>query len=145
MKTPSTPRPIPQLNLSSSFQNHLKFFSSFSILLVCHFCSTFNKINILRMTFIADERFQSFYVENTGLWTLQIKYVQVSFRPFRYKEGLMILSNFVSFTYINRHVMQDCMNVRSRPSRKSAHEFISMSLVSFLYISFIGKGKVLLG
>jgi hypothetical protein len=29
-----------------------------------------------RMTFIADERFQSFYVENTGLWTLQIKYVQ---------------------------------------------------------------------
>lgn len=31
-----------------------------------------------RMTFIADERFQSFYVENTGLWTLQIKYVQVS-------------------------------------------------------------------
>lgn len=28
------------------------------------------------MTFIADERFQSFYVENTGLWTLQIKYVQ---------------------------------------------------------------------
>ena len=31
------------------------------------------------MTFIADERFQSFYVENTGLWTLQIKYVQVSF------------------------------------------------------------------
>jgi hypothetical protein len=30
-----------------------------------------------RMTFIADERFQSFYVENTGLWTLQIKYVQV--------------------------------------------------------------------
>ncbi len=30
------------------------------------------------MTFIADERFQSFYVESTGLWTLQIKYVQVS-------------------------------------------------------------------
>lgn len=29
------------------------------------------------MTFIADERFQSFYVESTGLWTLQIKYVQV--------------------------------------------------------------------
>lgn len=28
------------------------------------------------MTFIADERFQSFYVENSGLWTLQIKYVQ---------------------------------------------------------------------
>lgn len=28
------------------------------------------------MTFIADERFQAFYVENTGLWTLQIKYVQ---------------------------------------------------------------------
>lgn len=31
---------------------------------------------LFRMTFIADERFQSFYVENTGLWTLQIKYVQ---------------------------------------------------------------------
>ena len=28
------------------------------------------------MTFIADERFQSFYVENNGVWTLQIKYVQ---------------------------------------------------------------------
>ncbi|EAT40480.1 AAEL007794-PA [Aedes aegypti] len=28
------------------------------------------------MTFIADERFQSFYVENSGVWTLQIKYVQ---------------------------------------------------------------------
>lgn len=29
-----------------------------------------------RMTFIADERFQSFYVESSGVWTLQIKYVQ---------------------------------------------------------------------
>lgn len=29
-----------------------------------------------RITFIADERFQSFYVENSGIWTLQIKYVQ---------------------------------------------------------------------
>lgn len=29
------------------------------------------------MTFIADERFQSFFVETTGIWTLQIKYVQV--------------------------------------------------------------------
>lgn len=28
------------------------------------------------MTFIADERFQSFFVESTALWTLQIKYVQ---------------------------------------------------------------------
>ena len=28
------------------------------------------------MTFIADERFQSFYVESTGVWTLQIKFVQ---------------------------------------------------------------------
>ena len=28
------------------------------------------------MTFIADERFQSFFVESTGMWTLQIKYVQ---------------------------------------------------------------------
>uniref|UniRef100_A0A182U371 Ig-like domain-containing protein n=1 Tax=Anopheles melas TaxID=34690 RepID=A0A182U371_9DIPT len=28
------------------------------------------------MTFIADERFQSFYVESSGVWTLQIKYVQ---------------------------------------------------------------------
>lgn len=36
------------------------------------------RITTPRMTFIADERFQSFYVENTGLWTLQIKYVQVS-------------------------------------------------------------------
>ncbi len=31
---------------------------------------------ICRVTFIADERFQSFYVESTGIWTLQIKYVQ---------------------------------------------------------------------
>lgn len=29
-----------------------------------------------RITFIADERFQSFYVDSTGIWTLQIKYVQ---------------------------------------------------------------------
>lgn len=29
-----------------------------------------------RITFIADERFQSFYVESSGIWTLQIKYVQ---------------------------------------------------------------------
>lgn len=29
-----------------------------------------------RITFIADERFQSFYVESSGMWTLQIKYVQ---------------------------------------------------------------------
>ena len=28
------------------------------------------------MTFIADERFQSFYIESNGVWTLQIKYVQ---------------------------------------------------------------------
>lgn len=32
--------------------------------------------DLCRMTFIADERFQSFYVENSGVWTLQIKYVQ---------------------------------------------------------------------
>lgn len=28
------------------------------------------------MTFIADDRFQAFYVESAGVWTLQIKYVQ---------------------------------------------------------------------
>ncbi|KAL9705082.1 hypothetical protein quinque_008600 [Culex quinquefasciatus] len=33
-------------------------------------------LTVDRMTFIADERFQSFYVENNGVWTLQIKYVQ---------------------------------------------------------------------
>ncbi|XP_055598582.1 zwei Ig domain protein zig-8-like isoform X1 [Uranotaenia lowii] len=33
-------------------------------------------LTVDRMTFIADERFQSFYVENSGVWTLQIKYVQ---------------------------------------------------------------------
>lgn len=29
-----------------------------------------------RSTFIADDRFQAFVVESTGIWTLQIKYVQ---------------------------------------------------------------------
>ncbi|CAO1408155.1 unnamed protein product [Diamesa tonsa] len=33
-------------------------------------------LTVDRMTFIADERFQSFFVESTGMWTLQIKYVQ---------------------------------------------------------------------
>uniref|UniRef100_A0A182N285 Ig-like domain-containing protein n=1 Tax=Anopheles dirus TaxID=7168 RepID=A0A182N285_9DIPT len=33
-------------------------------------------LTVDRMTFIADERFQSFYVESSGVWTLQIKYVQ---------------------------------------------------------------------
>ncbi|KAG5679804.1 hypothetical protein PVAND_009342 [Polypedilum vanderplanki] len=33
-------------------------------------------LTVDRMTFIADERFQSHFVENTGVWTLQIKYVQ---------------------------------------------------------------------
>ncbi|KAL7037356.1 hypothetical protein ACKWTF_009178 [Chironomus riparius] len=33
-------------------------------------------LTVDRMTFIADERFQSFFVETTGIWTLQIKYVQ---------------------------------------------------------------------
>lgn len=33
-------------------------------------------LTVDRVTFIADERFQAFLVENTGLWTLQIKYVQ---------------------------------------------------------------------
>ncbi|XP_055679691.1 zwei Ig domain protein zig-8-like isoform X2 [Lutzomyia longipalpis] len=33
-------------------------------------------LSVDRMTFIADERFQSYYVETTGVWTLQIKYVQ---------------------------------------------------------------------
>lgn len=42
----------------------------------------FSELNFLvffvldRITFIADERFQSFYVESSGIWTLQIKYVQ---------------------------------------------------------------------
>lgn len=49
------------------------------------------------MTFIADERFQSFYVENTGLWTLQIKYVQVSFPFFArfYYLACIIMMTFV--------------------------------------------------
>uniref|UniRef100_A0A6B2EBU8 Putative neural cell adhesion molecule l1 n=1 Tax=Phlebotomus kandelakii TaxID=1109342 RepID=A0A6B2EBU8_9DIPT len=33
-------------------------------------------LSVDRMTFIADERFQSHYVESTSVWTLQIKYVQ---------------------------------------------------------------------
>ncbi|XP_063705627.1 zwei Ig domain protein zig-8 [Culicoides brevitarsis] len=33
-------------------------------------------LTVDRITFIADERFQSFYVESSGIWTLQIKYVQ---------------------------------------------------------------------
>lgn len=42
------------------------------------FCSSFSPSasDLHRTTFIADERFQSFYVENSGIWTLQIKYVQ---------------------------------------------------------------------
>ncbi|XP_055707361.1 hemicentin-2-like [Phlebotomus papatasi] len=33
-------------------------------------------LTVDRIKFIADDRFQSFYVEHTGFWTLQIKYVQ---------------------------------------------------------------------
>ncbi|GAB0099106.1 zwei Ig domain protein zig-8 [Sergentomyia squamirostris] len=33
-------------------------------------------LTVDRTVFIADERFQSYYVESTGIWTLQIKYVQ---------------------------------------------------------------------
>lgn len=33
-------------------------------------------LTVDRLTFIADERFQAFFVDNTGMWTLQIKYVQ---------------------------------------------------------------------
>lgn len=28
------------------------------------------------MTFIADDRYQAIYVDSSGMWTLQIKYVQ---------------------------------------------------------------------
>lgn len=33
-------------------------------------------LTVDRLTFIADDRYQAFYVDSTGLWTLQIKYVQ---------------------------------------------------------------------
>ncbi|XP_026470818.1 lachesin-like [Ctenocephalides felis] len=33
-------------------------------------------LTVDRYTFIADERFQSFLIETTGTWTLQVKYVQ---------------------------------------------------------------------
>ncbi|XP_055707373.1 zwei Ig domain protein zig-8-like [Phlebotomus papatasi] len=33
-------------------------------------------LTVDRTVFIADDRFQSFYVEGTGMWTLQLKYVQ---------------------------------------------------------------------
>lgn len=76
------------------------------------------------MTFIADERFQSFYVENTGLWTLQIKYVQVSSRLFESTEFSSYLKyinaqkrkNFLSDR--NRHVTQGFMNARSVSSNE---------------------------
>lgn len=49
------------------------------------------------MTFIADERFQSFFVENTGIWTLQIKYVQVIYQndfPFEPSSNSIFPSEF---------------------------------------------------
>lgn len=33
-------------------------------------------LTVDRMTFITDDRFQSYYSESNGVWTLQIKYVQ---------------------------------------------------------------------
>lgn len=33
-------------------------------------------LTVNRMTFITDDRFQSYYSEANGVWTLQIKYVQ---------------------------------------------------------------------
>lgn len=33
-------------------------------------------LTVDRMTFIADDRYQAIYVDSSGMWTLQIKYVQ---------------------------------------------------------------------
>ena len=33
-------------------------------------------LTVDRLTFIADDRYQAFYSDTTGMWTLQIKYVQ---------------------------------------------------------------------
>lgn len=33
-------------------------------------------LTVDRLTFIADDRYQAFYADTTGMWTLQIKYVQ---------------------------------------------------------------------
>lgn len=33
-------------------------------------------LTVDRLTFIADDRYQAFYADSTGMWTLQIKYVQ---------------------------------------------------------------------
>lgn len=33
-------------------------------------------LTVDRLTFVADDRYQAFYAESTGMWTLQIKYVQ---------------------------------------------------------------------
>lgn len=33
-------------------------------------------LTVDRLTFVADDRYQAFYAEGTGMWTLQIKYVQ---------------------------------------------------------------------
>lgn len=89
-----------------------------------------------RMTFIADERFQSFYVENTGLWTLQIKYVQV-----RWKEKYMEKASFARtlimiLFYINRHVMQVYTSARFQQSRKFQLASICMWLVGIMACPF---------
>lgn len=33
-------------------------------------------LTVDRLTFIADDRYQAFYADRTGVWTLQIKYVK---------------------------------------------------------------------
>lgn len=44
--------------------------------LIRTYCSLFIFIIIPRMTFIADERFQAYFKEESKQWLLQIKYVQ---------------------------------------------------------------------
>lgn len=67
--------PFVQNIRNRTWTRNLKPFKS----ILAHALSTlgpYSCADLCRMTFIADERFQSFYVENSGVWTLQIKYVQ---------------------------------------------------------------------
>lgn len=95
------------------------------------------------MTFIADERFQSFYVENTGLWTLQIKYVQardagiyecqVSTEPkVSARVHLHVVGKYIKFLY-NYLTMDYTVHV----SVHFLSLFISLSCFYLMFITFV--------
>lgn len=64
------------------------------------------------MTFITDDRFQAFYSEAHGVWTLQIKYVQAR------DEGIyecQVWARFLKWNTIPNHIYIHWQQVSTEP------------------------------